>query len=180
MNRREVLKTMGSTALLTGAARIDAEAVESKSFESNWTADAPGIWKATFGSPEAHTPVRARQISPAAEAVRRLPSIDLPPLPVPTGSLGPRGVELQLQLEPDELMYGFGLQLMSFQQRSKKRIIRVNADPKVDSGDSHAPVPFYVTTRGYGVLIDTFVMPPSIVVKSSPDRSMQCQKTPSG
>ncbi|HSU19666.1 MAG TPA: TIM-barrel domain-containing protein, partial [Acidobacteriaceae bacterium] len=34
-------------------------------------------------------------------------------------------------------------------------IIRVNADPKVDSGDSHAPVPFYVTTRGYGVLVDT-------------------------
>ena len=52
-------------------------------------------------------------------------------------------------------MYGFGLQLMSFQQRGKKRINRVNADPKGDSGDSHAPVPFYVTTRGYGILVDT-------------------------
>jgi alpha-D-xyloside xylohydrolase len=31
----------------------------------------------------------------------------------------------------------------------------VNADPKGDSGDSHAPVPFYVTTNGYGVLVDT-------------------------
>jgi alpha-D-xyloside xylohydrolase len=53
-------------------------------------------------------------------------------------------------------MYGFGLQLLSFQQRGKKRTIRVNADPKGDSGDSHAPVPFYVTTRGYGILVDTF------------------------
>jgi alpha-D-xyloside xylohydrolase len=52
-------------------------------------------------------------------------------------------------------MYGFGLQLLSFEQRSKKRTIRVNADPRVDSGDSHAPVPFYVTTLGYGVLVDT-------------------------
>ncbi|MBV8818239.1 MAG: hypothetical protein JO022_07760, partial [Acidobacteriaceae bacterium] len=31
----------------------------------------------------------------------------------------------------------------------------MNADPKMDSGDSHAPVPFYVTTGGYAVLVDT-------------------------
>jgi alpha-D-xyloside xylohydrolase len=31
----------------------------------------------------------------------------------------------------------------------------VNADPKQDTGDSHAPVPFYVTTEGIGILIDT-------------------------
>jgi alpha-D-xyloside xylohydrolase len=36
-----------------------------------------------------------------------------------------------------------------------KKKLRVNADPNMDSGDSHAPVPFYVTTRGYGVLVDT-------------------------
>src|SRR6185437_16972858 len=88
--------------------------------------------------------------------LHRLPVVNKPPLDAPTASVGARGVELQLPLEPRELMYGFGLQMMSFQQRSKKRIIRVNADPKVDSGDSHAPVPFYVTTRGYGVLVDTF------------------------
>ena len=155
MNRRDVLKTMASTALLTGAARADAAAAP-KEFRASWAAVAPGIWKTTFGSPEAHTPVRARQISPASEALDRLPSVKIPPLAAPTGYLGPRGVELQLQLEPDELMYGFGLQLMSVQHRSKKRIIRVNADPKVDSGDSHAPVPFYVTTGGYGILVDTF------------------------
>lgn len=156
MNRRDVLKTMASTALLTGTTRVNAEASAPKELKSKWTAVAPGIWSARFGSPETHTPVRARQISAASEALNRLPAVKAPPLLVPTGSLNQRGVELQLQLEPDELMYGFGLQLMSFQQRSKKRIIRVNADPKVDSGDSHAPVPFYVTTRGYGILIDTF------------------------
>jgi alpha-D-xyloside xylohydrolase len=47
------------------------------------------------------------------------------------------------------------LQLQSFQQRGLKKKLRVNADPAMDSGDSHAPVPFYVTTAGYGVLIDT-------------------------
>ena len=45
--------------------------------------------------------------------------------------------------------------MQSFIQRGLKKTLRVNADPAIDSGDSHAPVPFYVTTRGYGVLIDT-------------------------
>jgi alpha-D-xyloside xylohydrolase len=157
MNRREVLKTMASGALLAGAPHSEATTSESsKKFQTRWTAIAPGVWKATLGTPEANTPVRARQIGPASEALHRLPLVNQPPIAVPTGSLGARGVELQLPLETDELMYGFGLQLMSFQQRSKKRTIRVNADPKVDSGDSHAPVPFYVTTRGHGILIDTF------------------------
>ena len=40
-------------------------------------------------------------------------------------------------------------------QRGLKKLLRVNADPKMDTGDSHAPVPFYVTTAGYGVLVDT-------------------------
>src|SRR5437868_13888125 len=53
------------------------------------------------------------------------------------------------------MVYGLGLQFQSFMQRGLKKKLRVNADPVVDSGDSHAPVPFYVTTRGYGVLIDT-------------------------
>ena len=33
--------------------------------------------------------------------------------------------------------------------------MRVNADPKMDTGDSHAPVPFYVSTEGIGILVDT-------------------------
>jgi alpha-D-xyloside xylohydrolase len=53
------------------------------------------------------------------------------------------------------MVYGLGLQFQSFIQRGLKKKLRVNADPVVDSGDSHAPVPFYVTTRGYAVLIDT-------------------------
>jgi alpha-D-xyloside xylohydrolase len=116
----------------------------------------PGVWRATVGTPEAHTPVRARLTSPRAEEMRALPTASEAPLSGVEGAVTNRGTRVTLPLAPGELMYGFGLQLMSFQQRGKKRTIRVNADPRVDSGDSHAPVPFYVTTRGYGVLIDTF------------------------
>lgn len=121
-----------------------------------WHPVLPGIWRATLGIPEAHTPVRDRLIPPAEHALPQLPTVSTPPLAAPAGQRTNRGMHVTLPLKAGELMYGFGLQLQSFQQRSRKRILRVNADPLADSGDSHAPVPFYVTTAGYGVLINTF------------------------
>ena len=44
--------------------------------------------------------------------------------------------------------------MKDFQMRGSKKLLRVNADPEINTGDSHAPVPFYVTTHGYGVFID--------------------------
>ncbi len=72
-----------------------------------------------------------------------------------SGDVTRRGCQLRIPLHPNELVYGLGLMLQSFMQRGLKKQLRVNADPVLDSGDSHAPVPFYVTTRGYGVFVDT-------------------------
>jgi alpha-D-xyloside xylohydrolase len=58
-------------------------------------------------------------------------------------------------LGEDEQIYGLGLQLLSFNQRKEKKMVRVNSDPQADLGDSHAPAPFYVSTAGYAVLVDT-------------------------
>ncbi|PTY05020.1 glycoside hydrolase [Opitutaceae bacterium EW11] len=114
----------------------------------------PGVWRLTLGQPESITPVRTRHHAPRAEALAALPAVPEPPVRV-QGTLSERGVLLSLPLAPDELVYGLGLQLKSFQQRGSKKRLRVNADPEMDTGDSHAPVPFYVTTRGYGVFVDT-------------------------
>ena len=158
MNRRKMLQGLGSGMVLGGIAPTcqGITKAEVQAHFSEWSVVAPGIWKSTIGVPEPHTPVRARRIPPDLNGLRELPHVNLTPLTKPRGSVTSRGVELELDLAPDELMYGFGLQLLSFQQRNKKRTVRVNADPKVDTGDSHAPVPFYVTTHGYGVLVDTF------------------------
>lgn len=156
INRRDIMKGFAGAAvgprLLAGTS---APALEEERLPHGWSVVGPGIWKATVGTPEAHTPVRSRRIDPAFERMHVLPDVSLAPLPAPQGSKSVRGVTLRLPLEPGELIYGFGLQMQSFQQRSRKRTMRVNADPRVDSGDSHAPVPFYVSTRGYGVLVDT-------------------------
>ena len=114
----------------------------------------PGVWKLSLGTPERITPVRSRRYPPAAEALAALPTPREVPIAA-TGEATPRGYVVRLPLAPNEMVYGLGLQFQSFIQRGLKKLLRVNADPVVDSGDSHAPVPFYVTTRGYGVLIDT-------------------------
>jgi alpha-D-xyloside xylohydrolase len=114
----------------------------------------PGVWKFTYGTPEAITPVRTRHYGPATAGLAALPRVDVCPVNV-SARTSRRGTLVTIPLQPHELVYGLGLQMQSFIQRGLKKTLRVNADPEIDSGDSHAPVPFYVTTRGYGVLIDT-------------------------
>ncbi len=114
----------------------------------------PGVWKLALGTPERITPVATRRYAPAAAALAALPAAGALPV-VASGEATPRGYVVRLPQAPNEMVYGLGLQFQSFLQRGLKKTLRVNADPVVDSGDSHAPVPFYVTTRGYGVLIDT-------------------------
>jgi alpha-D-xyloside xylohydrolase len=114
----------------------------------------PGIWRFRLGVPEKITPVSTRHYPEATNELDGLPGVKTCPLSV-TGTLSGRGCLVRLPLAPREMVYGLGLQFQSFQQRGLKKHLRVNADPSTDAGDSHAPVPFYVTTRGYGVLVDT-------------------------
>lgn len=155
-NRRQLaggLAATAASALVTGQAQHPSQHLGAP---LKWTVLYPGIWRATVGRPEQHTPVRDRLIGPAEAALASRARVEKPRLEHCEGSVSTRGTFVQLPLHEGELMYGFGLQLTSFQQRGKKRTTRVNADPKGDSGDSHAPVPFYVTTRGYGILVDTY------------------------
>ena len=66
-----------------------------------------------------------------------------------------RGCLLELPLEFGEEVYGFGLQLKGFNHKGHNLQLRVNSDLVAYTGDSHAPVPFFVTTNGYGIYIDT-------------------------
>ncbi len=66
-----------------------------------------------------------------------------------------RGCLLEFPIREKERFYGLGLQLKAFELTSKKFVTRVNADPVSATGDSHAPVPFFVSTLGYGIYFDT-------------------------
>src|SRR6266568_2497721 len=150
MRRRKFLAMTASGAALSQALPSNAQtAAGSETVEI-----LPGVWRVRFGTPEAITPTSTRHYPPAIPGFQTLPAVG--PCPVKPSAKPQRGgYVVSVPLDRNELVYGLGLMLQSFMQRGLKKMLRVNADPAMDSGDSHAPVPFYVTTRGYGVLVDT-------------------------
>lgn len=118
---------------------------------------AHGVWKLRFGQPEPHTPVQLLAPDIQADALQSLPCSGDAPFQVEEMLFKRtvRGVQLELPLKTGEHIYGFGLQLHRIDHTGRKKVMRVNSDPAADTGDSHAPVPFYVSTAGYGVYVDT-------------------------
>ncbi len=116
-----------------------------------------GVQKITFGKPESITPVSLRNIEADMANAKNLPeALDLPfDLNEIKFKTTARGCVVELPLVEGEDVHGLGLQLKSHCQTGKKKVLRVNSDPVADTGDSHAPVPFYLSTNGYGVFVDT-------------------------
>jgi alpha-glucosidase (family GH31 glycosyl hydrolase) len=125
-----------------------------------WSQVAPGIWRAAVGSPEQLSPLLASGAQPRMEALR---AMGHEPFPLDAGligaEVGPCRNVVCLPVEPDEGLFGLGLQFMRINHRGRQRYLRVNSDPKHDTGETHAPVPFYVSSRGYGVLANTARIP---------------------
>ena len=105
--------------------------------------------KFTFGTPEEHVPSKYCPHFTYTPGEVRFPadSIDF--------RVNARGCVLSFPLEDDTNIYGFGLQMKQFNHRGRKLKLSVNADPIAPTGDSHAPVPFFVTNKGWGMYVDT-------------------------
>ena len=56
--------------------------------------------------------------------------------------------------EPDEKIYGYGLQFDKTMRSGKVIELKVDHYSK-DGGSTHAPVPFYISSKGYGVFFNT-------------------------
>ncbi|MEO8370770.1 MAG: TIM-barrel domain-containing protein [Candidatus Solibacter sp.] len=117
---------------------------------------APGIWLIRVGTPEAFTPVRYRSAPPLTAALADLEKCEKLPLALEGISVlrTPRGVVVELPMEMTEQIFGMGMNLNVVDNSGSRKTMRVSDNPN-DTGDTHAPVPFYVSTRGYGVLVDT-------------------------
>ena len=118
---------------------------------------APGVWRLRFGTPEKITPVSMRSEPIKVDGFTQLPASNVMPFPTadvgfrPTG----RGCLVDLPMESNEQVFGFGMNFKVLNATGMRRAMRVTDAPETEMGDSHAPVPFYVSTRGYGVFIDT-------------------------
>lgn len=118
---------------------------------------APGVWKMTFGTPEPFTPVTFQTDPPAKEALGQLTPAVEPPFQA--GGVrfrtDARGCVLELPMAGDEQIFGLGARQPVFNVTGKRMNIVVTDDPDLPDGSGHAPAPFYVSTQGYGVYVDT-------------------------
>ena len=120
-----------------------------------WKMIHPGVWKAVIGKPDAMTLLSIADERPNNEAMEKLPSKSFP---LPQGEISMTVVDhktyLRFPLEKGEQLYGFGLNFKNVNQRGKIFNLHVDHYDGQDNGRTHAPVPFYVSSNGYGVLID--------------------------
>jgi alpha-D-xyloside xylohydrolase len=117
---------------------------------------APGIWKITYGIPEKHLPTEFKE-QPLMQSLKKLPDDNIPPFDLKSihFSQMPSGILTEMDVDSIERFYGFGLQINSFEQRGMRREIRTNSWPVGNVGFTHAPMPFYISSKGYGVLVNT-------------------------
>ena len=121
-----------------------------------WKQVAPGVWKAIVGKPESISPLGVAGIIPMTEALQKLGSSSFPKsLAGSKKELTDGKAYLRFPLEKEEQLFGLGLNFKSVQQRGTIKTLHVDHYNGKDDGRTHAPVPFYVSDKGYGVLINS-------------------------
>lgn len=121
-----------------------------------WHEVEPGVWKGVVGTPESYSLLGVSGVAPLKEGFARLPQVTLPALAAEiTGAVHDGKTHLSIPLQRREQLYGFGLNFQTVHQRGKILNLHVDHYGGKDNGRTHAPVPFYLSSLGYGVFINS-------------------------
>ena len=124
--------------------------------ETGWQKETSGIWTMSVGTPEKVNLLSELHITPKMDAIQKMGEADLP---ISEQDITTEVVDgktyIRFPLEKDEKIFGLGLNFKTVEQRG--RIMRLHVDHYggTDDGRTHAPVPFFVSSRGYGALINS-------------------------
>jgi len=118
-----------------------------------WEKVLPGVWKATLGEMGLNALDFANP--PKTEAIIELGDSPFPFDKNATFSLLSQGrASIRLPLDETENIYGLGLEFNGINRRGNVYTLKVDHYGGT-KGYTHAPVPFYISSRGYGVLINS-------------------------
>lgn len=118
-----------------------------------WEKVAPGIWKASIGEKE----ISPLDFSgkPKIEALAELGDPEFPlDKTLALANLSDSRPSVRIPLEESEQIYGLGLEFKGINRRGNVYHQKVDHYGGV-TGFTHAPVPFYVSSKAYGILINT-------------------------
>lgn len=147
MNR--ILKCIACLTLLLFCTRLSAQ-------EIKWELVAPGVWKGSVGKPESYNLLVAAGAKPAVEGLKAAGDAEFPLAKDEiVAKLTDGKTYLRFPLDKKEQLYGFGLNFQTVHQRGKILQLHVDHYGGKDNGRTHAPTPFYVSSNGYGVFINS-------------------------
>ena len=122
----------------------------------HWKKMANGVWKAEVGKPELINFLTISGVPPKTAAINNMP---LATFPITENEIKVEVYDgktyLRFPLDKNEKIFGLGLNFKTVEQRG--RILKLHEDHYggIDNGRTHAPIPFYVSSKGYGVFINS-------------------------
>ena len=121
----------------------------------DWKEVQNGVWHTSIGEKQDITLLKAAEIETNIEALNKLSKQSFP---LDKSKINAEVIDgktyLRFPLNKEEELFGLGLNFKTHNQRGRILNLHVDHYGKSDNGRTHAPVPFYVSTEGYGVLID--------------------------
>lgn len=118
-----------------------------------WKDIAPGVRNTELGK-TFETITEHTGIPPRFEALKKLPETPLPKFDIEY-QFNDNKIVLKMPLADDEHIYGIGLKFQGMRQYHAVTHLRMDHYGNTDNGRTHAPIPFHISTAGYGLLIDS-------------------------
>ncbi len=144
--------------LFIGFVACLACAAEPAVLTPRWTEVAAGVWRTTIGKPEDLTLLSAAGGQPMKAALAAMPKVAFP--------LDEKEIEgrqwgwkttARFPLAKNEDIYGLGVDFTNMRRNGSVFELHVDHwdSKKAITGRTHAPVPLYVSTKGFAVLFDS-------------------------
>ncbi len=125
------------------------------SFPPEWTQSLPGVWRAIVGDAEPFTLLGASGSTPNTDAIANLPQAAFPLDVADISAVRRQGkTYLRFPLAENESIYGLGLDFKGLHRNQTVQHLHIDAW-EGETGRNHAPVPLYVSSNGYAVLINS-------------------------
>jgi len=155
MTKRKTLINWLLAFLLIGLLPLPAK-LHAQDQTLHWIKKSSGVWVAGAGQPEAVNFTSVSGVNPKLNAINAMGDV---PFPLSENEIKATVFDgktyLKFPLDLGEQIFGLGLNFQTVEQRG--RILRLHMDHYngTDNGRNHAPVPFYVSSKGYGVFINS-------------------------
>ena len=143
--------------ILFSCAPSENKVTLSKTTDSpEWGKTHPGIWKTIVNTPSELNLLNAVDAKPRTKALANFSEESFPIEKSEIKVYTKNGkTHIRFPLDAKEQIYGLGLNFKTVHQRG--RIMKLHMDHYTgkDDGRTHAPTPFFASSKGYGVLINS-------------------------